>query len=116
MAVLALAVVAWRVPDRDSGRVIALPTDVGVPTEIVRFRCVLHQLPSRALLPLADPRVRVLARISDKRTRFELDDGFRVLPRPSFEGSCTRAASATLRCTASSKIFASFVPRDSSTV
>ena len=82
--------VALRVSsDGDTWRVIALPRDVGVPTDIVRFRGALHVLTSRALLRLAAldaPEPTVLARISDKRSPFELDDSFCAAPLAVFRG------------------------------
>ena len=79
--------VALRVSlDGDSWRVIALPTGVGVPTDIVRFRGALHVLMSRALLRLDEAGPTVLARITDKRSPFELDDSFCAAPLAAFQG------------------------------
>jgi len=47
-----------------------LPGDVGVPTDIVRFRGALHVLTSRALLRLDDTGPTVLSTIADKRSPF----------------------------------------------
>jgi len=79
--------VALRVStDGDSWRVVPLPGDVGVPTDIVRFRGALHVLTSRALLRLDDAGSTVLSRIADKRSPFELDDGFCAAPLAAFQG------------------------------
>jgi hypothetical protein len=72
--------------DGDSWRIIALPTDVGVPTDIVRYRGALHVLMSRALLRLDGSGPTVLTRISDKRSPFELDDSFCAAPLSVFQG------------------------------
>ena len=80
--------VALRVSDDgDSWRVVALPSDVGVPTDIVRFRGALHVLTSRALLRLdAGGPDRALRAFSDKRSPFELDDSFCAAPLAVFQG------------------------------
>jgi len=79
--------VALRVSaDGDSWRVVPLPIDVGVPTDIVRFRGALHVLMSRALLRLDEAGPTVLARITDKRSPFELDDSFCAAPLAAFRG------------------------------
>ena len=72
--------------DGDSWQVVALPSDVGVPTDIVRFRGALHVLTSRALLRLDDAGPTVLARITEKRSPFELDDSFCAAPLAVFQG------------------------------
>ena len=72
--------------DGDSWRVVPLPSDVGVPTDLVRFRGALHVLTSRALLRLDDAGPTVLARVSDKRSPFELDDSFCAAPLAVFQG------------------------------
>lgn len=79
--------VALRVStDGDSWRVVPLPGDVGVPTDIVRFRGALHVLTSRALLRLDDQGPTVLSTIADKHSPFELDDGFCAAPLAVFQG------------------------------
>ncbi|HEY0465909.1 MAG TPA: hypothetical protein VGC79_16965 [Polyangiaceae bacterium] len=79
--------VALRVSsDGESFSVIPLPRDVGVPTDIVRFRGGLHVLTSRALLRLDETGPTVLARITDKRSPFELDDSFCAAPLAVFQG------------------------------
>jgi len=79
--------VALRVSkDGDSWRVVPLPGDVGVPTDIVRFRGALHVLMSRALLRLDDAGPTVLSRVADKRSPFELDDSFCAAPLAVFQG------------------------------
>ncbi|HYQ29559.1 MAG TPA: hypothetical protein VER04_20145 [Polyangiaceae bacterium] len=79
--------VALRVSlDGDTWRAIALPTDVGVPTDIVRFRGALHVLMSRALLRLDAAGPTVLSRITDKRSPFELTDSFCAAPLAVFQG------------------------------
>jgi len=79
--------VALRVSrDGDNWRVVPLPSDVGVPTDIVRFRGALHVLTSRALLRLDEPVPTVLSRVTDKRSPFELDDGFCAAPLAVFQG------------------------------
>ncbi len=72
--------------DGDTWRGVPLPTDVGVPTDIVRFRGALHVLTSRALLRLDEAGPTVLARITDKRSPFELDDSFCAAPLAVFRG------------------------------
>jgi hypothetical protein len=72
--------------DGDTWRVVPLPADVGVPTDIVRFRGALHVLTSRALLRLDETGPTVLARITDKRSPFELDDSFCAAPLAVFRG------------------------------
>ena len=72
--------------DGESWRVIALPSELGVPTDIVRFRGALHVLMSRALLRLDEAGPTVLARITDKRSPFELDDSFCAPPLAVFRG------------------------------
>jgi hypothetical protein len=82
--------VALRVStDGDSWRIVPLPYDVGVPTDIVRFRGALHVLTSRALLRLDDAGPTVLSRvpIGDKRSPFELDDSFCAAPLAVFQGA-----------------------------
>lgn len=79
--------VALRVTnDGDHWRVIALPSDVGVPTDIVRFRGALHVLTSRALLRLDAAGPTVLSRIVEKHSPFELDDSFCAAPLAVFRG------------------------------
>lgn len=79
--------VALRVTaDGDTWRVVPLPGDVGVPTDIVRFRGALHVLTSRALLRLDDAGPTVLAKNTDKRSPFELDDSFCAAPLAVFQG------------------------------
>ncbi|HET7542753.1 MAG TPA: hypothetical protein VFK05_22935 [Polyangiaceae bacterium] len=79
--------VALRVSsDGDSWALVALPRDVGVPTDIVRFRGALHVLTSRALLRLDDAGPSVLWRAPDKRSPFELDDSFCAAPLAVFQG------------------------------
>ncbi|HEX2672435.1 MAG TPA: hypothetical protein VHM25_16250 [Polyangiaceae bacterium] len=79
--------VALRVStDGDSWQVLPLPDDVGVPTDLVRFRGALHVLTSRALLRLDDAGPTVLSRIADKRSPFELDDSFCAAPLAVFQG------------------------------
>ena len=81
--------VALRVTsDGDTWQLLSLPDDVGVPTDIVRFRGALHVLTSRALLRLNDADVSapsVLARIDDKRSPFELGDSFCAAPLAVFQ-------------------------------
>ena len=72
--------------DGDTWRGVALPSDVGVPTDIVRFRGALHVLTSRALLRLDEAGPTVLTRITDKRSPFELDDSFCAAPLGVFQG------------------------------
>lgn len=72
--------------DGESWRVVALPSDVGVPTDIVRFRGALHVLMSRALLRLDAAGPTVLWRFADKRSPFELDDSFCAAPLAVFQG------------------------------
>lgn len=72
--------------DGDSWRVVPLPSDVGVPTDIVRFRGALHVLTSRALLRLDATGPTVLARVADKRSPFELADSFCAAPLAVFQG------------------------------
>jgi hypothetical protein len=79
--------VALRVSaDGDNWRVVPLPNDVGVPTDILRFRGALHVLTSRALLRLDEAGPTVLARVTDKRSPFELDDSFCAAPLAVFRG------------------------------
>lgn len=66
--------------DGDTWRGVPLPADVGVPTDIVRFRGALHVLTSRALLRLDTSGPTLLARIADKRSPFDLDDSFCAAP------------------------------------
>ena len=73
--------------DGDTWRGVPLPNDVGVPTDIVRFRGALHVLTSRALLRLDPAGPTVLARISEKRSPFELDDGLCAAPLAAFQGN-----------------------------
>lgn len=72
--------------DGESWRVVELPLGVGVPTDIVRFRGALHVLTSRGLLRLDPTGPTVLARITDKRSPFELDDSFCAAPLAVFQG------------------------------
>ena len=72
--------------DGDTWRVVSLPSDAGVPTDIVRFRGALHVLTSRALLRLDDAGPTVLSRNTDKRSPFELDDSFCAAPLGVFQG------------------------------
>lgn len=79
--------VALRVSsDGDTWRVVPLPDDVGVPTDIVRFRGALHVLTSRALLRLDETGPTVLSRVLGKRSPFELDDSFCAAPLAVFQG------------------------------
>ena len=79
--------VALRVTsDGDSWRVVGLPSDVGVPTDIVRFRGALHVLTSRALLRLDQAGPTLLARFPDKRSPFELGDSFCAAPLAVLQG------------------------------
>ena len=82
--------VALRVTsDGDSWRIVALPTDLGPPTDIVRFRGKLHVLMSHGLVRLDEPGAgfTVLARVTDKKSPFELDDGFCAAPLAAFQGA-----------------------------
>ena len=72
--------------DGDTWDVVPLPRDVGVPTDLVRFRGALHVLTSRALLRLDEAGPTVLTRFGDKRSPFELDDSFCVAPLAVFQG------------------------------
>ena len=72
--------------DGDNWRIVPLPTNVGVPTDIVRFRGRLHVLMSRGLVRLDDAGPTLLARITDKRSPFELDDSFCAAPLAVFRG------------------------------
>ncbi|MET0791766.1 MAG: hypothetical protein ABW061_09620 [Polyangiaceae bacterium] len=78
--------VALRVTsDGESWQIVALPGDVGVPTDVLSFRGAVHVLTSRALLRLTDDTApTVLARITDKRSPFELDDSFCAAPLAVF--------------------------------
>ena len=80
--------VALRVTsDGDTWRIVRLPGDVGVPTDIVRYRGALHVLTSRALLRLDDSGPAVLARLVEKHSPFELDDLFCAAPLAVFQGA-----------------------------
>ncbi len=72
--------------DGDHWRLLALPDDVGVPTDIVRYRGALHVLTTRALLRMSDGAGTVLARITEKHSPFELDDSFCAAPLGVFQG------------------------------
>ncbi|MEI9953038.1 MAG: hypothetical protein WDO74_29680 [Pseudomonadota bacterium] len=72
--------------DGETWRVVALPTDVGVPTDIVRFRGALHVLTSHALLRLDVAGPTLLWRAPDKRSPFELGDSFCAAPLGVFQG------------------------------
>jgi len=79
--------VALRVSnDGDHWQIVPLPNDLGVPTDIVRFRGALHVLTSRGLLRLDGATPTVLARIGEKRSPFELDDSFCAAPLAVFQG------------------------------
>jgi hypothetical protein len=82
--------VALRVSkDGDTWRVVPLPADLGVPTDITRYRGVLVVQMSRGLVCLADsePGYTVLARVTDKKSPFDLDDSFCAAPLAVFQGA-----------------------------
>ena len=66
-----------------------LPTDLGVPTDIMRYRGALVVQMSRGLVRLADsePGYTVLSRTTDKKSPFELDDSFCAAPLAVFQGA-----------------------------
>jgi len=72
--------------DGDAWRIVALPADAGVPTDIVRFRGALHVLTSRALLRLDEAGPTLLARVTDEHSPFELGDSFCAAPLAVFQG------------------------------
>lgn len=73
--------------DGDHWQGVPLPRDVGVPTDLVRFRGALHVLTTRALLRLEAGDATVLARVTDKRSPFDLDDSFCAAPLAVFQGA-----------------------------
>jgi hypothetical protein len=82
--------VALRVTsDGDTWRGVPLPTDLGPPTDILRFHGALHVLLARGLVRLDDSSAgfSVLATISDKLSPFELDDSFCAAPLGAFQGA-----------------------------
>jgi hypothetical protein len=82
--------VALRVTeDGDTWRIVPLPTDLGVPTDITRYRGALWVLMSRGLVRLeaSSAGYAVVARVLDKKSPFELDDSFCVAPLAVFQGA-----------------------------
>ncbi|MGC4090549.1 MAG: hypothetical protein QM756_22305 [Polyangiaceae bacterium] len=78
--------VALRVSDDgDQFRIVELPAEAGVPTDIVRFRDALVVLCERALLRLTDTEAKVVALIDDKRSPFALSDFFCAAPLAVFQ-------------------------------
>jgi hypothetical protein len=73
--------------DGDAWQGVPLPPDVGVPTDLRRFRGALHVLTTRALVRLEPSGPVVLARIADKRSPFDLDDSFCAAPLAVFQGA-----------------------------
>ena len=73
----------------DAWSIVPLPADLGVPTDIVRFRGALHVLLSRGLVRLSDSSAGYseLLRITDKKSPFELDDSFCAAPLSVFQGA-----------------------------
>ena len=74
-----------RTQDGDAWATIALPPDAGAPTDIVRFRDTLVVLAERALLALGADTVSVVARITDRKSPFELTDSFCAAPLGVFQ-------------------------------
>jgi hypothetical protein len=72
--------------DGDEWRGVELPADVGAPTDVVRFGKALVILAERALLRLDGDRVSVVARVTAKRSPFELTDYFCAAPLAVFQG------------------------------
>ena len=80
--------VALRVTsDGDSWQLVPLPADLGVPTDLLRFRGALHVLLSRGLVRLDASGVVELARVSDSKSPFELNDAFCAAPLTVFQGA-----------------------------
>jgi len=81
--------VALRVTsDGDAWSVVTLPSDLGVPTDVLRTRGALHVLMSRGLVRLeANGDATTLARVTDKKSPFELDDSFCAAPLAEFQGT-----------------------------
>jgi hypothetical protein len=74
--------------DGDTWKTIALPQDVGFPTDIVRYRGALHVLTEWALVRLSEPdgAPTTIALVSEKKTPFVLDDTFCAAPLVAFRG------------------------------
>jgi hypothetical protein len=82
--------VALRVTtDGDTWRVVPLPSELGAPTDIVRFRGALYVLLARGLVRLDDSLSNfvVLWQTPNKKSPFELDDGFCAAPLGEFQGA-----------------------------
>jgi hypothetical protein len=82
--------VALRVSDDgDRWRVVPLPTDLGVPTDLTRYRGALWVLMSRGLVRLDESSggYEIVARVNDKKSPFELDDSFCAAPLAAFQGA-----------------------------
>ncbi len=69
--------------DGDAWTTVGLPTGVGAPTDIVRFRGRLVVLTERALVAL-DP-TRVIATVSEQKSPFTLEDSFCAAPLAVFD-------------------------------
>ena len=68
--------------DGDTWDTVDLPADVGRPTDVVRFGGELVVLTERALVGLGEEGTspRVIARFTDKKSPFSLDDAFCAAP------------------------------------
>ncbi len=71
--------------DGDRWDLVPLPPDLGAPTDLVRFRDSLVILTERALLRLGEQETTVIARITDKKSPFELRDIFCAAPLAVFQ-------------------------------
>jgi hypothetical protein len=72
--------------DGDEWKAVELPDDAGAPTDVVRVGKALVVLAERALLRLDGGAASVVARITTKRSPFELTDYFCAAPLAVFRG------------------------------
>jgi hypothetical protein len=65
---------------------VALPTDAGLPLDVIRFRGALVILTERRLLQLRDEQLIEIARVEEKNSPFRLDDLYCPAPLAVFDG------------------------------
>lgn len=72
--------------DGEHWRAIDLPTELGAPLDLTRFRGELVVLQERGLVHLTSNGARVLARVDEKKSPFALGDSFCAAPLAVFGG------------------------------
>jgi hypothetical protein len=76
----------WVTDDGDHWRLVSLPADVGVPTDVTRFHGELVVLTERVLVRLNGTEATLLAQIGDKKSPFVMDDVLCAAPLAVFAG------------------------------